>query len=289
MKKVYEALQWASSFLGENNRDQNIGELLLMHHLGFSRAKLFASMHDEIKIDLVLKFKQEINDHVTKGIPVQHIIGKAPFYGRDYTVNGDVLIPRPETEELVDNALKAIQRNFEVNMPLTIADIGTGSGAIAITMQLEIPDAKVYAVDISEAALIMAEKNANALGAGQVEFLQGNLLDPLINKGILVDVLLSNPPYIPMSDIDTLQDVVRNYDPHLALFGGQSGLDFYEEMIKSLPLVLKDNAVIGFEIGDGQGEAVSELLKQIYPKETISVLNDINGKERMVFAFLISN
>ena len=289
MKKVYEALQWASSFLGENNRDQNIGELLLMHYLGFSRAKLLASMHDEIQIDLVIKFKQEINDHITMGIPVQHMIGKAPFYGRDFTVNGDVLIPRPETEELVENALKVIQRNFQVDMPLTIADIGTGSGAIAVTMQLEMPDAKVYAVDISEEALTIAEKNANALGAGHVEFILGNLLDPLIEKGIKVDVLLSNPPYIPMSDIDTLQDVVRNYDPHLALFGGQSGLDFYEGIVKNLPKVLKDKAIVGFEIGDGQGAAVSELLKQIYPGETITVLNDINGKERMVFVALFPN
>lgn len=289
MKKVYEALQWASSFLGENNRDQNIGELLLMHYLGFSRAKLLASMHDEIQIDLVIKFKQEINDHITMGIPVQHMIGKAPFYGRDFTVNGDVLIPRPETEELVENALKVIQRNFQVDMPLTIADIGTGSGAIAVTMQLEMPDAKVYAVDISEEALTIAEKNANALGAGHVEFIQGNLLDPLIEKGIKVDVLLSNPPYIPISDIDTLQDVVRNYDPHLALFGGQSGLDFYEGIVKNLPKVLKDKAIVGFEIGDGQGAAVSELLKQIYPGETITVLNDINGKERMVFVALFPN
>lgn len=283
MKKVYEALHWASSFLGENGRDQNIGELLLMHHLGLSRAQLLASMQDEMPVDIITEFKLEINEHITNGVPVQHIIGSAPFYGRNFAVDSNVLIPRPETEELIENALKFIQRDFSANKLLTIADIGTGSGVIAVTMQLEIPEARVCAVEISKSALKVAEKNASELGAGRIGFFQGNLLDPLIEKEIRVDVLLSNPPYIPLTDRDILQDVVLNHDPHLALFGGQSGLEFYEEIIKGLPKVLNRKALVGFEIGDGQGAAVSGLLKQIYQEEAITVLNDINGKERMVF------
>ncbi|MDF2556828.1 MAG: modification methylase, HemK family [Bacillales bacterium] len=283
MNKVYEALHWASSFLGENNRDQNIGELLLMHYLGISRAQLLSSLQDVMPTNVINEFKHKIEEHVTNGVPVQHIIGSAPFYGRTFKVNKDVLIPRPETEELVENVLSMIQVDFGVNESLAIADIGTGSGVIAITMQLELPETHVYAIDISDPALKVAVKNACNLGANRIEFIQGSLLEPLIQKEIKVDVLLSNPPYIPLTDLNNLQDVVRNHDPHLALFGGQSGLEFYEKIVRDLPKVLNRKAIVGFEIGDGQGEAVSELLKQMYPDETITVLKDINEKERMVF------
>lgn len=280
--KVYEALNWASSFLEAAGREAKAGELLLMHVLKFNRTELFMNMRDDISEEQVKQFISVIEQHKS-GVPVQHIIGFEEFYGRQFMVNGNVLIPRPETEELVLGVTKRLQQHFLEEDKLVLVDVGAGSGAISITLALEEPKLSVYSVDISEKALEVASQNANKLGAN-VEFMLGDLLKPIIENQIKVDIVVSNPPYIPNDE--KLSDIVVDHEPHLALFGGIDGLDFYKKFMDQLPLVLKKKAIVAFEVGAGQGNAVAELLLTTFPQSKVEVKNDINGKDRMVYAII---
>ncbi|RDU37477.1 peptide chain release factor N(5)-glutamine methyltransferase [Neobacillus piezotolerans] len=280
-KKVYEALNWASSFLKEAGREEFAGEVLLRHVLGADRTKLFAVLRDEIDSGSLKQFEEAVREHAA-GKPVQYIIGQEEFYGRPFLVNEEVLIPRPETEELVEGALKRIRAMFGNPKGLKLADIGTGSGAIAISMKLEEPGLSVAATDIAEGSLSVAGENARRLGA-DVAFIKGDLLEPFIKAGVRFDIVLSNPPYIPEGDMAWMSDIVTDHEPHRALFAGSDGLDFYRRFMEELPAVLNSRALVGFEIGAGQGEAVASLCKKTFQSANVEIINDINGKDRMVF------
>lgn len=281
-KKIYEALNWASSFLKEKQRDENIGEILLRHFTRMSRSKLLAELREDLDPEVWTQFEEAVHQH-EQGVPVQYIIGSEEFYGRQFQVNPAVLIPRPETEELVYGTLKRLYSMFGNETEPELADIGTGSGAISITLKLENPRLQVTATDLSEQALATAKDNAVRLGA-EINFIQGDLLQPFIDAGKKLDVVISNPPYIPVSDQSWMSEVVTDHEPHLALFAGEDGLDLYRRFMDELPLVLKERALVGFEIGAGQGEAVSGLLQQTFPQAKVEVVFDINGKDRMVYA-----
>ncbi|WP_059171833.1 peptide chain release factor N(5)-glutamine methyltransferase [Bacillus sp. FJAT-27445] len=280
-KKVYEALNWASSFLKEAGREEFAGEVLVRHILGIDRTQLFLMMRDELNPRQLEQFEKAVRQHAL-GKPVQYIIGQEEFYGRPFIVNEEVLIPRPETEELVEGALKRISSLFGKAEGLRLADIGTGSGAIAISMKLEEPRLAVAATDIAEGSLAVAEENARRLGA-EVEFVHGDLLKPFIDAETKFDIILSNPPYIPDGDRAWMSDIVTDHEPHRALFAGSDGLDFYKRFMEELPAVLNRRALVGFEIGSGQGEAVGFLCKKAFPSAKVEVVSDINGKDRMVF------
>jgi release factor glutamine methyltransferase len=280
--KIFEALKWASSFLREHGREENIGEMLLCHYLELSRAQLLAEIREELPPDVKEKFVAAI-EKVVSGVPVQHIMGYEEFYGRKFLVNEEVLIPRPETEELVQGLLARIGRLYPTTDVIKVVDVGTGSGAISITLALEDERLDVMTVDIAKASIDVAQENAARLGA-KVRFIEGDLLGPLIEEGQKVDVVVSNPPYIPEDDIATLSTVVKDHEPLRALVGGHDGLDFYRRFMKEIPLVLRERGIVAFEVGVGQGEDVAQMLRDTFPAATVEVVNDINGKDRMVFA-----
>ncbi|MGG1631016.1 peptide chain release factor N(5)-glutamine methyltransferase [Rossellomorea sp. NRS-1567] len=280
---IFEALKWASSFLVENGRDENVGEIYLRHLVGMSRSQLLAEQRRSVPGEKWEEFQDGIHRHVG-GVPIQHIIGVEEFYGREFLVNEHVLIPRPETEELIYYGLEKMKDLFEPDILLQAADVGTGSGAIAVTLKLEskrIP-LEMMAVDISSEALAVARENSERLGA-DVRFFEGDLLKPLIEDRVKLDILLSNPPYIPLTDRETLSDVVIEHEPELALFGGEDGYDLYKRFMEELPLVMKETCLIGFEVGVGQGEIVADMLRATFPDAETVVVHDINGKDRMVF------
>jgi release factor glutamine methyltransferase len=284
-RKVHEALAWASSFLAENNREAFAAELLVRHVLGgISRTDMLMRMHDPMSEEAFEQLKMAVDRHVV-GEPVQYIIGKEDFYGRSFHVNKEVLIPRPETEELVEHILILINEHFPDQKDVKLADIGTGSGAISVTVALENQSLDVFTVDIAEESIDVARGNAEQLGA-DVTFIHGDLLQPFIEQDIKLDVVVSNPPYIPDEEIAVLDTIVKDREPMRALSGGEDGYDFYRRFMKELPLVLKKKALVGFEVGAGQGSTVAEMLRVTFPGADVYVKEDINGKDRMVFAIV---
>ncbi|MGZ0087352.1 peptide chain release factor N(5)-glutamine methyltransferase [Caldibacillus thermoamylovorans] len=281
-RNVHEVLAWASSFLRAHGKEERAAEWLLCHHLRTDRAGLFARWREPVEEAVYERFAADVRRHAVDHVPVQYLIGHEWFYGRPFLVNRHVLIPRPETEELVLGVLERVARLFAGRERIDVIDVGTGSGAIAVTLALENKALSVTATDISEAALAIAGENARRLGAN-VSFLRGDLLQPLIEQGRTVDVVVSNPPYIAETDAAMLSLVVRDYEPHTALFGGRDGLDFYRRFARELPLVLKETALAAFEIGAGQGEAVAALLATAFPEARVEVAFDLNGKDRMVY------
>lgn len=281
MQKQYEVLHRASLFLEQHHREPRVAEILLIHHLHVSRSEFFMRMQEPVPEDVFEKFKADIKKHAETGIPVQHLTGYEEFYGRSFLVNENVLVPRPETEELV---LHVVNEAKKMDKPLTIVDIGTGSGVIAITLALELPNATVYATDISEAALTVAKENAAQLNK-DVNFLQGDFLSPIIEQNVTPDIIVSNPPYIAWDEQETLSETVKNFDPKLALFAEENGLAAYRKIIAQAKEFPSAN-MLAFEIGQSQAAAVQSLLEQTFPGSLVQTKKDINGKDRIVSAFI---
>lgn len=262
MKTIFEALKWASSYLTEAGREENAAELLLLYDTGMERSKLLASLQEPIGEDELYRFKRHVEMH-KEGVPVQYIIGKEFFYGREFMVNDDVLIPRPETEEVVCHLLEKYRSVFSEDDNLEVVDVGTGSGAIAVTLALENQGFSVSAVDISKEALQVASANAEKLGAN-VRFYQGDLLEPFIKTGKKADIIVSNPPYISEEEMADLSEIVRFHEPLHALTDGGDGLKFYKRFMEDIPLVMKDKVFVVFEIGWKQGAAVKDLILKAF-------------------------
>ncbi|MGM8214993.1 peptide chain release factor N(5)-glutamine methyltransferase [Bacillaceae bacterium W0354] len=273
MKTVFEARKWASSFLKQNNREERVAELMLMHLLNVTLEEWLVIQQDELPPKVWKDFQIWINEHAETGKPIEHFTNEAEFFGRTFFVNEAVLIPRPETEELIAAVVDDIVEGD------TVADIGTGSGILAITLKKEIPSITAYATDLSESALAVARGNASQLGA-EVQFFQGNFLEPVINERI--DIVVSNPPYISNDERTTLSETVL-HDPELALFAEENGLAAYRKITEQIVCMSeKGPRLVVFEIGYDQGETVPELIKLIEPTANIEVLKDINGKDRIV-------
>ncbi|SIT69663.1 peptide chain release factor N(5)-glutamine methyltransferase [Edaphobacillus lindanitolerans] len=269
--------------LQEAGREEFAAELLMQHVLGTNRTGLLIKLPEKLEDAQRREFSKGIQS-MESGIPLQYVTGREAFYGRPFRVTPDVLIPRPETEELVDRALARAARIWPaVDRPLHTADIGTGSGAIAVSFKLERPSANVTATDISPAALRVAAENARLLGA-EVSFLEGDMAAPL--EGREWDIVLSNPPYIAPDEAKGMSDSVTGHEPHAALFAEQGGLAHYRTLARTLPGLMRRPGLIGLEIGHLQGPAVSGLFAEAFPDGSVEVVQDINGKDRIVFCEL---
>ena len=208
------------------------------------------------------------------GVPVQYIVGNVDFYGYNFIVNENVLIPRFETEELVDRTIKYIRSFFDKSVK--IVDLGCGSGCIDITLSLELGIC-VDAVDISSAALEVAKENCVRNNAS-VNYYLGNMLEPLNDK---YDVIISNPPYISYDE--EIDDVVKNNEPSIALYADNDGLYFYEEILKNCKNYLNDKFMICFEIGYTQGERIKDMALKYLGDVSVSIEKDLSGRDRFVF------
>ncbi|MFC7062263.1 peptide chain release factor N(5)-glutamine methyltransferase [Halobacillus seohaensis] len=272
---IEEARRWASLFLERYNREGRVADLLLENMLGLSFAMLLAHGRDPITEENVETFIKKVKEHAKTGIPLQHLTGQAHFYGRTFQVNEDVLIPRPETEELIERVLQRLRPSDK-----KIADIGTGSGIIAITIQLESRlERQVMATDISREALTVAKANADKHDT-TIKWFTGNFLAPLADQSI--DVLISNPPYIARDE--QLDDTVKNFDPSLALFANHNGLAAYQTIVQQIQQRSKQPRMIVFEIGHHQGRAIKELFNTKLANYQVAIEQDINQKDRMIFA-----
>lgn len=245
------------------------------------RYNLYANFREEMPEDLRNSFEAGMA-RILKQEPMAHVLGYSWFYGYKFIVNEDVLIPRPETEELCANILARMDQYFSKNETIDCVDVGTGSGAIAITLCKEEPHVHMMATDISQEALVTARKNAQ-MNEADVQFMAGDMLQPLIEKNIMVDVLVCNPPYIPQEE--QMEKSVVDFEPHVALFGGEDGLKFYREIFADCQKVLKDKAFMAFEMGWDQRERMSQLVEKTLPGWKYEILKDMNGKDRMLFVY----
>lgn len=215
-------------------------------------------------------------ERLEKGEPVQYIVGDVNFYGNTIKVNKNVLIPRRETEELVEKTLEIIKKLFPKEN-INILDIGTGSGCIPITMKKFLPNSNISALDISQDALKIAVDNSE-LNNTNIKFIQSNLFENVSGK---YHCLISNPPYI--KEDEEIMDIVKNNEPHLALYAPHDGLYFYEEILKQASNYLEDKFIIAFEIGETQGQAICNIAKNYFPNSKIKLEKDLQHFNRFVF------
>lgn len=281
MATVKELIKQAESRLDDSNKDVNVAKVLFYHLANKEPHELYLMYDEEVDKDLEKQFLMGMEEYYN-GRPIQYIKGVETFFGRDFKVNENVLIPRYETEELVENILYRIDDYFSGYKNITLCDVGTGSGAIAISLALEEPKLKVYATDISDLALTVAKENANNLKA-DVEFLVGDMLQPLIEKNLKLDIFVSNPPYIPQEQ--EIEAVVKDNEPHVALFGGNDGLYFYRKIFEGVNELLNERALLAFEMGFDQRELMEEALQKYFPNDPYEIIKDINGKDRMLFIY----
>ena len=267
--------------LMEGDKDSNVPKVLFYHLAQKEPHQLYLMMDEEVEPNLLVQFEEAMALYM-KGYPVQYIKGVETFFGRDFKVNENVLIPRYETEELVENILYAIDDYFDDYTSIDLCDVGTGSGAIAISLKCEEERLNVVATDISEEALVVARENAKNLEA-DVAFFQGDMLQPLIDRNIKVDIFVSNPPYIPAEQ--DIEAVVKDNEPHVALFGGKDGLYFYRKIFERAREVLKDRAILAFEMGFDQKEDMAKEVDHYFPNTPFEILQDMNGKDRMLFIY----
>ncbi|MCU1336400.1 MAG: modification methylase, HemK family [Bryobacterales bacterium] len=245
--------------------------MLLAHAVGHERAWLYAHSDEELREVWWIHYGRYLHQRL-QGRPTQQITGVQEFYGRDFRVTPDVLIPRPETEHVIEAALKLRARN--------VVDIGTGSGAIAITLALETA-AHVVGTDISLAALNVAVANGRRLGAS-VQWLACDLASALPSGSF--DLVVSNPPYVPASDKTTLQREVRDYEPEVALYGGDDGLDIFRRLVPEAERLLSPGGWLVMEIGYALGDAVSGIIGMTSAWREVEVRPDLAGLPRVIVA-----
>jgi len=261
-------------------------EILLSYFLEMNRSEIYLNSNRILKDIEKKQLEGKIQKRINK-IPLQYITKHQEFMGMDFLVEKGVLIPRPETEILVEEAIKKIQ-NYKYSNNIKVVDLGTGAGVIAIIIANFINNITVYATDISKKSLQIALKNAQKHDCkNKIIFLHGDLFEPFENKieKLSLEAIISNPPYIDSYDFKSLPPEVKNNEPKIALYGGIDGLDYYRKIIRESPQYLKKKSFLALEVGAGQARKVKELiLKENNFTQDIEIIKDYLGIERVVIA-----
>lgn len=276
MKFIKEAEQLAASM----DKEESAVILLLEYVTKENSTGLYTKLHEEVSKEIQESFQSLFHRYLYENEPVQYLIGSSCFYGYDFKVTKDVLIPRYETEELVEQVLYRYDSYFK-GQQVDVCDLATGSGCIGITLALEEKLMRVVATDISKDALRIAKENNEKLGAN-VEFLEGDMLEPVKNRKF--DIFVSNPPYIP--EKENVMSLVKDNEPNIALFGGEDGMKFYRIILENVHMLLKEKAIVCFEHGYDKKEEMLALAKYYFPEARVEVLKDLEGKDRMTFIYV---
>lgn len=262
----------AASFLAPVTDTPRLeAESLLAFVTASSRTALLAHPERLLTADEQALYEQLVAQRAG-GIPLPYLTRRVEFYGLEFTVTPDVLIPRPETEILVERALE--------REPRTVIDVGTGSGCVAVTLAVHLPHARVWATDLSGAALRVAAANACRHGvADRVAFIQADLLSPLRGP---VDLVISNPPYVAEEEWSSLPASVREYEPRLALYGGRGGLEVIRRLLRDAPRLLQRGGTLLVEIGASQGSQAAALARACVPQACVRIHPDLAGRDRVL-------
>ncbi|MCP4672866.1 MAG: peptide chain release factor N(5)-glutamine methyltransferase [Desulfobacula sp.] len=275
---IIKLLSWAESYFKNHSIDSPrlTGELLLAYTLDIKRLELYLQHDRPLSKKELSYFKVLIKKRV-ENQPLAYIVGRKGFYDSDFTVTKDVLIPRPDTETLVEQALKVLKQN---NKPCNILELGTGSGAVIISIAKKMPDHYYFASDFSSLALDIAQKNARKIVKDKILFFASNWFAALHKKPCL-DLIISNPPYIPSKDISALAPEIRNFEPMLALDGGKDGLDSFRTILKNADNYLVSKGVILFEMGFDQKEGLINIVNKYSYYKSIKFIKDLAGHNRV--------
>jgi release factor glutamine methyltransferase len=285
---LLQILTWAEAeFVALHLQSPRLdAEVLLAHSLGLDRAGLYARLHTVLSPPQIAAFQQLIHRRLQHE-PVQYITGVQEFWSLEFTVTPAVLIPRPETELVIETALRLLSQvsSLKSQVSSPILDVGTGSGCIAIALATELPTAEIWATDISAEALAVAEANAQRHHVHQrIRFLQGSVFAPLANQSQGFDVIVSNPPYIARDGLRTLQPEVRDWEPRHALDGGNDGLDFYRQLLNEASEYLTPNGWLVLEIGHGQEVVLMPMIKGHPEFADHFCVSDYEGRGRVIAA-----
>lgn len=282
---IKRLLNWVTDFLTQKAIDSPrlSAELLLSHILQLTRIELYTNFDRPVAKPQLDQLRQLVR-RAAQNEPIAYLTGKTEFYSLEFAVTRDCLIPRPETELLVERSIEFLRRR---NGQQLVCDLCTGCGCIAVAIAKNVTNTRIVATDISDAALHMAMQNAeNHKLTERIEFLHGDLFEPLIPEldRYRFDLIVCNPPYVTTSQYRTLEPNVTDYEPEVALLGGADGLDVYRRICQRIEQFLKSDATVMFEIGYAQGQDVAGLLSQTHLFNTISIEKDFQDNDRIVIA-----
>ena len=278
---IINVLSWTTSYLKNHSIDSPrlTGEILLAHCLGINRLDLYLQFDRPLHKNELSDFKLLIKRRIQKE-PVAYITGEKGFFESDFEVSRDVLIPRPDTETLVEQALKILKTYQGHYRPRMILELGTGSGAIIVSLARAVPNNLYFASDISLTALAIAKRNAEKIVKDRIRFFAGSWFSPL-GENSRFDLIVSNPPYIPTADIQGLESEIKEFEPMLALDGGTDGIDSYRSILKNAHNYLVPGGIILLEIGFDQKETMQSICGQYKEYEFIYFIRDLAGHNRV--------
>ncbi len=259
---------------GKKHCHSDHAKILLADLLGCNPLELLNHLNTMVSDDKCKMYKEELLA-LEEGRPIQYVTGKVNFYGNQFLVNEDVLIPRFETEQLVEKTIEYINRYFTDK--ISVIDLGCGTGAIGITLSKKLDNVDITLLDISKKALNVAYRNA-LYQEVDAKFIESDMFSKVALK---YDVIISNPPYIKNNE--EIEDIVKNNEPSLALYGGEDGLDLYIKILKDIKYHMNDRCLVAFEIGATQGRDVYNLIQKYLPGEIVEIKKDLAGRDRMVF------